>query len=128
MPLDPLLLSTAIEIALRAGEMQMASFGRDDLRVDKKGRIDLVTEIDVAVERMVRDSLREVSTWARRAVDDVSELLENAAKKAEGALRGEAQKRPAKKVTKKRAAAKRKTSSGVKKKAKKAPPDSSSGV
>ena len=59
MPLDPLLLSTAIEIALRAGEMQMASFGRDDLRVDKKGRIDLVTEVDVAVERMCRDRLRE---------------------------------------------------------------------
>jgi myo-inositol-1(or 4)-monophosphatase len=58
MPLDPLLLSTAIEIALRAGEMQMASFGRDDLRVDKKGRIDLVTEVDVAVEQMCRDMLR----------------------------------------------------------------------
>ncbi|MBI3493488.1 MAG: inositol monophosphatase [Acidobacteria bacterium] len=34
--------------------MQMASFGRT-LHVDKKGTIDLVTEVDLAVERMFRD-------------------------------------------------------------------------
>lgn len=39
---------------IRAGDMQMASFGRV-LHVDKKGTIDLVTEVDVAVERMFRD-------------------------------------------------------------------------
>jgi myo-inositol-1(or 4)-monophosphatase len=38
---------------VRAGEMQMARFG-SDVRVDKKGAIDLVTEVDVAVERMFR--------------------------------------------------------------------------
>jgi myo-inositol-1(or 4)-monophosphatase len=71
MPLDPLLLSTAIEIALRAGEMQMASFGRDDLRVDKKGRIDLVTEVDVAVERMCRDRLRERFPYHRILAEEL---------------------------------------------------------
>lgn len=73
MPLDPLLLSTAIEIALRAGDMQMASFGRDDLRVDKKGRIDLVTEIDVAVERMCRDMLRARFPYHRILAEELAD-------------------------------------------------------
>ncbi len=73
MPLDPLLLSTAIEIALRAGDMQMASFGRDDLRVDKKGRIDLVTEVDVAVERMCRDMLRERFPYHRILAEELTD-------------------------------------------------------
>jgi len=51
--LDPLLLTTAIEAVVRAGDLQMAQFGRD-FRIDKKGTIDLVTEVDVAVERMFR--------------------------------------------------------------------------
>src|SRR3989440_6886881 len=38
--------------------MQMARFGHD-IRVDKKGTIDLVTEVDVAVERMFRDLIAE---------------------------------------------------------------------
>src|ERR1700694_814944 len=38
--------------------MQMASFGRE-LQVDKKGTIDLVTEVDVAVERMFRTLIAE---------------------------------------------------------------------
>jgi myo-inositol-1(or 4)-monophosphatase len=52
--LDPQLLTTAIEAVVRAGELQMARFGRRDLQVDKKGTIDLVTEIDLRVEREFR--------------------------------------------------------------------------
>lgn len=37
----------------------MASFGRAGVRVDKKGAIDLVTEVDVAVERWFRDFIAE---------------------------------------------------------------------
>ena len=51
--LDPLLLTTAIEAVVQAGDLQMAHFGRD-FQIDKKGTIDLVTEVDVAVERMFR--------------------------------------------------------------------------
>ena len=50
---DPLLLATAVEAVVRAGDLQMAKFGTR-LRVDKKGAIDLVTEVDVEVERMFR--------------------------------------------------------------------------
>lgn len=50
---NPLFLTTAIEAVVRAGELQMVSFGRA-MQVDKKGTIDLVTEVDVAVERMFR--------------------------------------------------------------------------
>lgn len=38
---------------MRAGDLQMAKFGTG-IRVDKKGAIDLVTEVDVEVERMFR--------------------------------------------------------------------------
>ena len=38
---------------MQAGDLQMAHFGHD-FRIDKKGTIDLVTEVDVAVERMFR--------------------------------------------------------------------------
>jgi myo-inositol-1(or 4)-monophosphatase len=69
--LDPLLLSTAVDIALRAGEMQMASFGRDDLRVDKKGKIDLVTDVDVAVEEMCRATLRERFPYHRILAEEL---------------------------------------------------------
>jgi myo-inositol-1(or 4)-monophosphatase len=51
---DPLLLSTAIEVVLHAGEMQMASLGRR-VRIDKKGEIDLVTEVDLAIESWFRE-------------------------------------------------------------------------
>jgi len=51
---DPLFLTTAVEAVVRAGDLQMAHFGRQ-MQVDKKGTIDLVTEVDVAVERMFRD-------------------------------------------------------------------------
>ena len=58
MPHDPRLLATAIEAVVRAGALQMAAFG-GTLRVDKKGTIDLVTDIDVAVERMFREMVAE---------------------------------------------------------------------
>ncbi len=50
---DPIYLATAIEAVMRAGDAQMAHFGQD-MRVDKKGAIDLVTEIDIAIEREFR--------------------------------------------------------------------------
>ena len=56
--IDPLYLATAVEAVLKAGDLQMASFGTD-FRVDKKGAIDLVTEVDVAVERMFRAMVAE---------------------------------------------------------------------
>jgi myo-inositol-1(or 4)-monophosphatase len=55
---DPLFLTTAVEAVVHAGDMQMARFGRQ-LQVDKKGVIDLVTEVDVAVERMFRALIGE---------------------------------------------------------------------
>ena len=56
--LNPLFLTTAIEAVVRAGDLQMAQFG-GDFRIDKKGTIDLVTEVDVAVERMFRAMVAE---------------------------------------------------------------------
>ena len=50
---DPRFLATAVEAVVRAGDMQMARFG-SAVRIEKKGAIDLVTEIDVEVERMFR--------------------------------------------------------------------------
>jgi myo-inositol-1(or 4)-monophosphatase len=58
VPRNPLFLTTAIEAVVRAGDMQMAKFG-GDLQIDKKGTIDLVTEVDVAVEQMFRDLVAE---------------------------------------------------------------------
>jgi myo-inositol-1(or 4)-monophosphatase len=55
---DPRLLATAIDIVLRAGEIQLAHFNRD-VRIDMKGAIDLVTEADLEVERMCRRVLAE---------------------------------------------------------------------
>ena len=50
---DPQFLATAIEAVVRAGDLQMAKFGTG-VRVEKKGAIDLVTEVDLEVERMFR--------------------------------------------------------------------------
>lgn len=50
---DPRFLATAIEVVTAAGALQRARFGQV-VRVDKKGTIDLVTEVDVEVERMAR--------------------------------------------------------------------------
>jgi myo-inositol-1(or 4)-monophosphatase len=56
MPHDPRFLATAIDIVLRAGEIQLAHLQRG-VRIDMKGAIDLVTDADLAVERMCRDVL-----------------------------------------------------------------------
>jgi len=54
----PSFLATAVEAVTRAGDLQMAQFG-GDFQIDKKGTIDLVTEVDVAVERMFRAMIAE---------------------------------------------------------------------
>ena len=51
-------LRTAIDAVLRAGDIQLARFG-SDVRIEKKGAIDLVTEIDVEVEEMFRALIAE---------------------------------------------------------------------
>jgi myo-inositol-1(or 4)-monophosphatase len=56
--IDPLFLATAVEAVLRAGSIQMEHFG-SQLHIDKKGPIDLVTEVDVAVEKMFRALVAE---------------------------------------------------------------------
>ena len=55
MTAHPEFLDTAIEVVTRAGALQMARFGQPDMLVEKKGAIDLVTEVDIAVERMFRE-------------------------------------------------------------------------
>jgi myo-inositol-1(or 4)-monophosphatase len=57
-PVSPVYLATAVESVIRAGEIQMAHFGRA-MRIDKKGTIDLVTEIDLEVERGFRAAIAE---------------------------------------------------------------------
>jgi myo-inositol-1(or 4)-monophosphatase len=56
--INALFLTTAVEAVVRAGELQMARFG-GRIGVDKKGAIDLVTEVDLAVERMFRALVAE---------------------------------------------------------------------
>ena len=57
-PPDPVFLATAVEIVLRAGAIQEA--GRvSGFQIAKKGEIDLVTEVDLACERMCRDVLAD---------------------------------------------------------------------
>ena len=55
---DPVFLATAAEIVLRAGQIQMAR-RESGFRVDKKGTIDLVTEVDLECERMCRAVIAE---------------------------------------------------------------------
>jgi myo-inositol-1(or 4)-monophosphatase len=55
---DPKFLATAVEAVVRAGDLQMAKFGTG-VRVEKKGAIDLVTEVDLEVERMFRAMIEE---------------------------------------------------------------------
>ncbi len=43
---------------VRAGDMMMSRFGTD-VRIDKKGAIDLVTEVDLAIEREFREMIAE---------------------------------------------------------------------
>ena len=54
MTLDPLFLTTAVEAVVHAGDIMMSRFGTG-IRIDKKGTIDLVTEVDVAIERSFRE-------------------------------------------------------------------------
>jgi myo-inositol-1(or 4)-monophosphatase len=54
----PVYLATAIEAVLRAGELQMARLGQA-MHVEKKGAIDLVTEIDIEIERGFRAMIAE---------------------------------------------------------------------
>ena len=56
--IDPLLVATAAEAVLHAGAIQRAHFGTD-VEVDKKGVIDLVTQVDLEVERWFRGMIRE---------------------------------------------------------------------
>jgi len=55
---DPSFLALAIDAVVRAGDVQMGRLGRR-IEVCKKGRIDLVTEVDVAIERMFRAMVAE---------------------------------------------------------------------
>ena len=68
----PAWLATAIDVVLRAGELQIRHQG-GELEVGKKGAIDLVTKVDLEVERMCRDII------ARRFPDHevLAEELEN---------------------------------------------------
>jgi myo-inositol-1(or 4)-monophosphatase len=56
--IPPEFLATAVEAVVRAGAIQMAHFGAG-VRVEKKGAIDLVTEVDLEVERTVRALIAE---------------------------------------------------------------------
>jgi myo-inositol-1(or 4)-monophosphatase len=51
---NPLFVTTAIEAVVRAGDMMLARVG-GDVHINKKSAIDLVTEVDVAIERMFRE-------------------------------------------------------------------------
>jgi len=55
---NPLFLATAIEAVVQAGARQL-SHARHAFRVEKKGPIDLVTEVDVRVEAAFRASIAE---------------------------------------------------------------------
>ena len=57
-PPDPIFLATATEIVLRAGDIQMAR-RESGFRIDKKGAIDLVTEVDLECERLCRGIIAE---------------------------------------------------------------------
>jgi myo-inositol-1(or 4)-monophosphatase len=55
---DPVFLATAIEVVLRAGDIQTARRA-SGFTVNKKGTIDLVTEVDIECERMFRALIAE---------------------------------------------------------------------
>jgi myo-inositol-1(or 4)-monophosphatase len=58
MPRNPVFLTTAIEAVVRAGDLMIARLG-SDVHIAKKGTIDLVTEVDVAIETMFRGMIGE---------------------------------------------------------------------
>ena len=55
--IPPIFLATAIQAVIKAGAMQLA--GIDHLHIEKKGSIDLVTQIDRDVETMFRALIAE---------------------------------------------------------------------
>jgi myo-inositol-1(or 4)-monophosphatase len=55
---DPVFLATAVEVVLRAGGIQM-SRRESGFHVNKKGTIDLVTEVDLECEQMCRALLAD---------------------------------------------------------------------
>lgn len=55
--IPPIYLATAIQAVIKAGTMQLA--GMDHLEIEKKGSIDLVTQIDRDVETMFRALIAE---------------------------------------------------------------------
>jgi myo-inositol-1(or 4)-monophosphatase len=57
-PPDPIFLATAVQAVVCAGDIQMAHLGRLE-HIDKKGTIDLVTEVDLQVEREFRQAIAE---------------------------------------------------------------------
>jgi myo-inositol-1(or 4)-monophosphatase len=57
-PPDPIFLATATEIVLQAGGIQMAR-RESGFTIDKKGTIDLVTEVDLECERLCRRIVAE---------------------------------------------------------------------
>jgi myo-inositol-1(or 4)-monophosphatase len=58
MPHNPLLLTTAVEAVVRAGDTMMARLG-SRVRIDKKNTIDLVTEVDIAIEQEFRSRMAQ---------------------------------------------------------------------
>jgi myo-inositol-1(or 4)-monophosphatase len=56
--IDPVFLATAVEIVLRAGDIQIAR-RESGFSVSKKGEIDLVTEVDLECERLCRAVIAE---------------------------------------------------------------------
>ena len=59
-------LKTAISAARGAGKIIRDRFGDDQLKVRHKGRIDLVTEVDVACEKELRSVI--LSDWPEHAI------------------------------------------------------------
>ena len=59
--IPPIYLATAVQAVIKAGAMQLAGIdhGIDHLHIEKKGAIDLVTEIDRNVETMFRALIAE---------------------------------------------------------------------
>ena len=55
---NPVFLATAVEIVLRAGAIQLER-RESGFRIEKKGAIDLVTEVDVECEHMCRDVIAQ---------------------------------------------------------------------
>jgi myo-inositol-1(or 4)-monophosphatase len=72
MPPDPIYLATAIEVVTRAGRIQLEHFGSIQ-HITKKGAIDLVTEVDVEVERMFRALIAERFPGHRVLAEELGE-------------------------------------------------------